>query len=85
MSQRVLNEQAMWERECVHRPAAAEEGEFYRGTAFVRQLQGLKSKAALEFACKVTPFFWADAARVEVWLCGTCAAELGLHSVPALE
>ncbi len=79
MSQRVLNEQTIWERECVHRLAGTE-GEFYQGTAFVRQLQRLKSEPALEFANKVTPFFWADAARVEVWLCRACAAELGLPS-----
>ncbi len=78
MGQRVLNEQTIWERECIHRLQGAE-GEFHRGTAFVRQLQRLKSNAALEFAYKVTPFFWADAARVEVWLCGACADELGLQ------
>jgi hypothetical protein len=26
----------------------------------------------------VTPFFWADAAHIHVWLCRDCADELGL-------
>lgn len=77
MSQRAVNEQTIWERECVHRQAGAA-GEFYQGTSFIKQLQKLKGRAASEFANRVSPFFWADAGRVRVWLCGACAGQLDL-------
>ena len=32
----------------------------------------------MQAARKVTPFFWADAPHILVWLCRDCAAELGL-------
>ena len=79
MTHRAVNERTIWERECFHRRTGAA-GEFYQGTSFVRRLQGLKGGAALAFANRVTPFFWADAPRVQVWLCGACAGELKLDS-----
>ena len=64
-------------RECVHRAEGAPGG-FYTGPAYVKQLQRLQSDAALRAAGRVTPFFWADAAHIHVWLCRDCAGELGL-------
>lgn len=64
-------------RECVHRADGAAGG-FYRGSAYVRQLQRLPSADALKAAARVTPFFWADAAHIHVWLCRDCAAGLRL-------
>ncbi|MDT5294868.1 MAG: hypothetical protein QOJ76_1748 [Acidobacteriota bacterium] len=64
-------------RECVHRASGAD-GDLYRGGAYVKQLQRLPAAAAMKAAAKVTPFFWADAAQILVWLCRDCAAELGL-------
>ena len=64
-------------RECVHRASGAS-GDFFRGRDYVKQLQRLRSDAAMEAAAKVTPFFWADAAQILVWLCRDCSAELGL-------
>jgi hypothetical protein len=64
-------------RECVHRASGAA-GDFYRGSVYVKQLQRLRPSAAMETASKVTPFFWADAAQILVWLCRDCSAELGL-------
>ncbi len=71
----MTNEQTFRERECVHRPQGAA-GEFYRGTAYVQWLQRLKAASAAQFANRVSPFFWADAAQTRVWLCHDCAAEL---------
>ena len=64
-------------RECVHRANGAP-GDFYSGSAYVKQLQRLPSDAALRAAGRVTPFFWADAPHIHVWLCRDCAGELGL-------
>lgn len=64
-------------RECVHRAGGAA-GDFYRGTAYVKQLQRLPSADALRAAARVTPFFWADAPHIHVWLCRACAEGLGL-------
>jgi hypothetical protein len=72
------NEQDYRVRECVHRAAGAA-GDLYRGTAYVKQLQRLPSADAVRAAARVTPFFWADAAHIHVWLCRDCAAELGLR------
>lgn len=72
------SEQDFKERECVHRARGAE-GEYYRGLKYVKGLQRLRSAAAVNFAGKVAPFFWSDAAHVIVWLCRDCAAELGLE------
>ena len=71
------NEQDYRVRECVHR-AAGPPGDFYLGTAYVKQLQRLPSADAIRAAARVTPFFWADAAHIHVWLCRDCAEELGL-------
>ena len=65
-------------RECVHRARGAA-GDYYNGTAYVRHLQRLGSAAAVRFAGKVTPFFWADAPQVLVWLCRDCASEIGVR------
>jgi hypothetical protein len=64
-------------RECLHRAAGAP-GAFYRGSVYVKQLQRLPSAEALKAAARVTPFFWADAAHIHVWLCRDCAEQLGL-------
>ncbi len=71
----MTNEQTFRERECVHRHQGAA-GEFYCGTAYVQWLQRLKAAPAAQFANRVSPFFWADAAQTLVWLCHDCAAEL---------
>ena len=72
-----MSEQEYRVRECVHRAGAAE-GEYYRGSTYVKQLQRLPSAEAVRAAARVTPFFWADAAHILVRLCRDCAAELGL-------
>lgn len=64
-------------RECAHRAADAE-GEYYRGSEYVKHLQRMSTEAAMRMASRVTPFFWADAAQIVVWLCRDCAAELRL-------
>jgi hypothetical protein len=64
-------------RECVHR-AGGVAGDLYRGTIYLKQLQRLPAAEAMRAASRVTPFFWADAARIHVWLCRDCANELGL-------
>ncbi|HEX7955642.1 MAG TPA: hypothetical protein VF508_01795 [Pyrinomonadaceae bacterium] len=76
-SAELKSEQDYRVRECVHRAAGAPGG-FYPGSAYVKQLQRLPSDAALRAAARVTPFFWADAAHIHVWLCRDCAEELGL-------
>lgn len=65
-------------RECVHR-ASGVAGEFYRGSAYIKYLQRLRTEAAMHAASKVTPFFWADAPQIIVWLCCDCAVEVGLE------
>ena len=72
-----MSEQEYRVRECVHRARGAE-GESYRGSAYVKHLQRLRTSDAMRAAAKVTPFFWSDAAHILVWLCRDCAAELGL-------
>ena len=64
-------------RECIHRVAGVPGG-FYEARTYVKQLQRLPSDAAVRAAARVTPFFWADAAHIHVWLCRDCAEELGL-------
>jgi hypothetical protein len=73
----VKNEQDYRVRECVHRAKGAPGG-FYHGSAYVKQLQRLPTDAAMRAAARVTPFFWADAPRIHVWLCRDCAEELDL-------
>jgi hypothetical protein len=73
-----MSEQEYRVRECIHR-AEGVSGEFYRGSAYVKHLQRLRMDAALSAASKVTPFFWADAAQILVWLCRNCAVEVGLR------
>jgi hypothetical protein len=73
-----MTEQDYRVRECVHRARGAA-GDFYRGDAYVRHLQRLRSSAALNFASRVTSFFWSDAAHVHVWLCQDCADEIGIR------
>ena len=66
------------ERECIHRGKQAE-GEFYTGLNYVKALQRLSGNAAMVMAGKVGAFFWADAAKIKVWLCHECAQEIGLR------
>ena len=61
----MTTEQTFRERECVHRVRGAA-GEFLRGTTYVQLLQRLRPAAATEFAARVTSFFWADAAQINV-------------------
>ncbi len=76
-----MNRQFFFERECVHRDKGAD-GDVYNGLFFVKALQGLQSSDAVRVAGKVSPFYWADAPRVLVWLCRECAAELRLSDTP---
>ena len=64
-------------RECLHRAGGAP-GNYYAGRTYVKHLQRLPSDAAVRAAARVTPFFWADAAHINVWLCRDCAEDLGL-------
>ena len=73
----VKSEQDYRMRECLHRAAGAP-GNYYDGRTYVKHLQRLPSEAAVRAAARVTPFFWADAAHINVWLCRDCAEELGL-------
>jgi hypothetical protein len=76
--------QSSKERECVHRRTGAA-GDFYSGARFVSALQRMRGNAALALARKVGAFFWADAARVSVWLCDSCAREASLKRPDAVE
>ena len=71
------NEQDYRVRECLHR-ATGVAGEYYRGSEYVKHLQRMNTDTAMRIASYVTPFFWADAAHIHVWLCRDCADELGL-------
>ncbi|MFN2576511.1 MAG: hypothetical protein ABR607_02355 [Pyrinomonadaceae bacterium] len=73
--------QLFFERECVHRNNASE-GEVYNGMFFIQALQRLQSDAAMRVASKVSPFYWVDAPRVQVWLCRECALELNMGETP---
>ncbi|MBC7930860.1 MAG: hypothetical protein H7Z38_09895 [Rubrivivax sp.] len=73
-----MSEQEYRVRECVHR-ASGVDGEFYRGSVYVKYIQRLRTDAAMKAASKVTPFFWADAPQIIVWLCLDCAVEVGLE------
>jgi hypothetical protein len=64
-------------RECAHR-ATGSEGEYYRGSEYVKHLQRMNTDTAMRIASYVTPFFWADAQQILVWLCRDCAADLRL-------
>jgi hypothetical protein len=64
-------------RECLHRAEGAA-GEYYRGSEYVKHLQRMSTGGAMRVASRVTPFFWADAPQIMVWLCRECAAELRL-------
>lgn len=69
-------EQNYHERECVHRAAGAEDGEFYSGASYVQSLTRMRAAAAAGFAGRVTSFFWSDAQQIVVWLCRDCASRL---------
>ncbi len=73
-----MSEQEYHVRECVHR-AGGVAGEFYAGSVYVKYLQRLRTEAAMGAASKVTPFFWADAPQIVVWLCRDCAVDIGLE------
>lgn len=77
MSQPITDEQGVRERECLHRSRGAT-GTFYSGESYVQALQRMQVVAALHLSRKVGSFFWADAPRTTVWLCGDCAREAGL-------
>jgi hypothetical protein len=76
-----MNKQVMRERECIHRDEGGE-GAFYNGVFYVQALQRLPVDAAVQIASKVSPFFWADAPFILVWVCQACAAEIGLTNTP---
>lgn len=69
------------ERECIHRDVGAE-GDSYNGAFYVQALQRLRVDEAVELAAKVSPFFWADAPHILVWLCHDCASQLRLTDTP---
>ena len=71
------NEQNYRVRECIHRDAGVA-GEYYRGSEYVKNLQRMNTDTAMRIASYVTPFFWADAQQILVWLCRDCAADLRL-------
>ena len=71
------NEQEYRVRECAHRAAGAA-GEYYRGSEYVKHIQRMSIHAAMRVASNVTPFFWADAQHILVWLCRDCASQLRL-------
>jgi hypothetical protein len=75
-----MKKQYFFERECIHRDQA--EGDLYNGMFFVKALQRLQTEEAMKMASKVTPFYWVDAPRVQVWLCRECASELHLSDAP---
>jgi hypothetical protein len=76
-----MKKQFFRERECIHRDKDAE-GEFYNGVFYVQALARMQVDAAMRMANKVSPFFWADAPHILVWLCRDCAAELQLEDKP---
>jgi hypothetical protein len=65
------------DRHCVHYEEGAQ-AEPYAGEVYLRALQRLKGSEAAQMARRVGQFFWSDAKVVRVWLCGECAAGLGL-------
>jgi hypothetical protein len=69
---------AMRDRHCVHFAEGAAM-EPYAGEVYLRALQRLKGGEATLMARRVEQFFWSDAKVVKVWLCGECAARLGLN------
>jgi hypothetical protein len=76
-----MTRQVFRERECVHRDDGAD-GEFYNGSFYVQALQRLQVDAAVQVAGKISPFFWADAPNILVWLCSQCAGELRMTDTP---
>jgi len=60
--------QVVRERECIHRDEGVE-GEFYNGAFYVQALQRLPVNDALQFAGKVSSFFWSDAPHILVCRC----------------
>lgn len=66
------------DRRCSHTARGGEAARAYPGEVYLRALQSLKGSDAARAARNVEPFFWADAKVVRVWLCGECAAPLGL-------
>jgi hypothetical protein len=76
--QQIVNELSHQERECTHRPLGMD-GEFYSGQTYLKHLQRLRGDEAMKVANRVSPFFWADAKEITVWLCQDCASHLGLR------
>jgi hypothetical protein len=79
MSNQLIGELAVRERECIHRSKAIA-GRYYSGELYIQSLQRLRGSAALKVASKVGAFFWSDAPLINVWLCSDCACEAGLGS-----
>ena len=77
MNPEIINEPTQRERECIHRVSGAE-GNFYGGLDYISHLQSLRGDKAIIFASRVSPFFWADAKDTRVWLCNSCAKDVGL-------
>lgn len=77
----LMKKQEFRERECIHQDDDVD-GAFYNGVFYVQALQRLPVDDALRMAKKVSPFFWADAPHILVWLCHDCAAELHLSDTP---
>ena len=69
---------SMKERACAHYRQGGQ-GAPVGGRVYLGALQRQRGPAAERVARAVEPFFWSDAARVIVWLCRECAAEVGLE------
>lgn len=72
-----VDEPTRRDRRCAHHVQGAQ-AEPYRGEVYLRALQRMRGSDAARAARQVEPFFWSDAKVVRVWLCGDCAATLGL-------
>ncbi|HEX8139131.1 MAG TPA: hypothetical protein VF544_16300 [Pyrinomonadaceae bacterium] len=78
MERQSISEDAVRERECIHRQQGAQ-GQFYQANSYISALQRLRNDAAMKMASKVGAFFWSDAPHVRVWLCQDCAREVNLY------
>jgi hypothetical protein len=78
MERPTISDDAVRERECIHRQQGVE-GQFYQANTYISALQRLRSDAAMKMASKVGAFFWSDAPHVRVWLCQDCAREVNLY------
>src|SRR5947209_5966198 len=74
----ITGDEPLHDRRCVHYAEGAP-AEPDAGAVYLRALQRLKGSEAALMARRVEQFFWSDAKVIRVWLCGDCAARLGLR------